>query len=222
MTSAERLQDLLALRWPPVAIAFLPEPPAGLPRIATAAPAGCGYWKLAAGGQAFYTEAADHYNCPVGALTHGIELPPGRAGELEQVAGMMVGLEYIRPEEIPAIARRRQPFGVAAYAPLAAAPFQPDTVLVRLNARQLMLLNEAAGPAGIMGRPTCAILAEAAERGASNASLACIGNRVYTGLEDGEAYFAFPAADLASVLERLEAVLRANRELEVFHRARRV
>jgi hypothetical protein len=24
----------------------------------------------------FYTEAADHYNCPVGSYTHGIALPP--------------------------------------------------------------------------------------------------------------------------------------------------
>lgn len=218
--NAQRLEALLGLKWQPVAVGFLNEPPAGLARVAAPARAGCGYWKLAAQGQAFYTEAADHYNCPVGALTHGIELPPEQAGELQRLAGMMLDLKYLREEEIPAIPRRRQPFRVAAYAPLASAPFPPDVVIVRLNGRQLMLLNEAAGPAGLMGRPTCAMLAEAAERGNSNASLGCIGNRVYTELEDGELYFAFPGNRLAGVLESLETALRANRELEAFHRGR--
>jgi len=162
--NAQRLEALLGLKWQPVAVGFLNEPPAGLARVAAPARAGCGYWKLAAQGQAFYTEAADHYNCPVGALTHGIELPPEQAAELQRLAGMMLDLKYLREEEIPAIPRRRQPFRVAAYAPLASAPFPPDVVIVRLNGRQLMLLNEAAGPAGLMGRPTCAMLAEAAER----------------------------------------------------------
>ena len=40
---------------------------------------------------------------------------------------------------------------IAAYAPLADATFTPDVVVFRGNARQLMLLSEAARSAGIFG-----------------------------------------------------------------------
>ena len=65
----------------PVAVAFLTAPPAGMERIDRAAAAGCGYWKHASDGHAFYTTPEDHQNCPVGAFTHGVSLPPAKAGE---------------------------------------------------------------------------------------------------------------------------------------------
>src|SRR5262249_19103981 len=135
---------------------------AGVPRVAAAGPSSCTYWKRAAEGQNFYTEAADHYHCPVGAYTHGVDLPPAQAQELQNVVGTMVSLGYIRAEEVPGIPRRAERFGVAVYAPLGQAPSEPDVVLVRGNARQVMLLEEAAQAAGVsggaalMGRPTCA------------------------------------------------------------------
>ena len=68
----------------PVAVGFLASAPAGMARIDRPSAAGCGYWKLAAEGQAFYTTADDHQNCPVGGETfdenvkycpnHGVEL----------------------------------------------------------------------------------------------------------------------------------------------------
>ena len=54
-------------------------------------------------------------------------------------------------EEVPQIPTRKTPLRVAVYAPLAAAPVPPDVVLVRGNARQLMLLAEAAQAAGVAG-----------------------------------------------------------------------
>jgi len=129
-----------------------------------AGPADGAYWKQAAEGAVFYTEAADHYNCPVGSFTHGITLPPERAKELEHVVGTMVGLQYIRMEEVGALPRRTAPFQVAVYAPLAETPAPPDVVLVRGRARQIMLVAEAARAAGIagdgasMGRPACAVI----------------------------------------------------------------
>jgi uncharacterized protein (DUF169 family) len=51
-------------------------------------------------------------------------------------------------------------------------------------------------------------------------SFGCIGNRVYTGSDDAEAYFAIPGAGLVSVLDSLRTVAYANRQLETFHRAR--
>src|SRR5262245_51903552 len=184
MSTAKQLADFLGLKTSPVAVTFLASAPAGVPRVESAGPSGCTYWKRAAEGHAFYTEAADHYNCPIGAYTHGVELPPAQTQELQGVVGTMVGLGYIRPEEVPGIPRRKERFGVAVYAPLGQAPAEPDVVLVRCNARQLMLLGEAALAAGVgggselMGRPTCAALPAAMGNGHGVASLGCIGNRV--------------------------------------------
>jgi uncharacterized protein (DUF169 family) len=227
VTQGAQLQTLLGLSMPPVAIAFRDAAPPGVPRIDRPAPAGCGYWRLAAEGNVFYTEAPDHYSCPVGAHTHGVELPPDTAKELNAIVQTMVGLQYIKLEEIPAIPRRQGAFGVAVYAPLADAPFEPDVVLVRGTVKQLMLLAEAAQAAGVagggatMGRPTCAVLPEAMQSGKTATSFGCIGNRVYTGLGDDEGYYAIPGAKVAEVVSKLAVITEANRQLEVFHLARR-
>src|SRR5437867_11627241 len=89
------------LALPPVAITFRAAAPAGSARIDAPAPAGCGYWRLAAEGNVFYTEAADHYTCPVGAHTHGVDLPPEVARELNGLVQTMVQMQYIKMEEIP-------------------------------------------------------------------------------------------------------------------------
>jgi uncharacterized protein (DUF169 family) len=224
---AGKLSELLGLRVPPVAVAFRPNAPAGVARLAHPGPAGCAYWRLAAEGRAFYTEAADHHHCPVGAYTHGVELPVDRARELEGVVGTMVGLQYIRMEEVPALPRLTQPFGVAVYAPLADAPVEPDVVLVRGTARQIMIVAEAARAAGIghegptLGRPACSMIPEAMQAARGNTSLGCIGNRVYTGLGDDELYFTIPGARLGEVVAKLEVIVNANRELETYHQGRR-
>jgi uncharacterized protein (DUF169 family) len=220
------LQELLELRAAPVAIAFLSAAPAGVAHVAASEPASCGYWRRAAAGEVFYTSADDHKRCPVGAHTHGVQLTPPEAKELEGLIGTMVGLEYLTMNDVAAIPTRKEPFAFAVYAPVDRAPTPPDVVLVRGNARQLMLLAEAAQSAGVgqttppMGRPTCALLPEAINGQHAGASLGCIGNRVYTGLEDSEGYFAIPGGAVAKVEERLRAIVRANRELEKFHRAR--
>jgi uncharacterized protein (DUF169 family) len=219
--------ELLDLASPPVAVTFAAAAPAGVRRVARAGPAGCDYWRQAAEGAVFYTEAADHYNCPVGSFTHGITLPPERARELEDVVGTMVGLQYIRMEEVGALPRRAAPFAIAVYAPLAQAPTPPDVVLVRGRARQIMLVAEAARAAGLagdtaaMGRPACAMIPAALARTGAVTSLGCIGNRVYTGLGDDELYFTIPGPRVGDVVERLEAVVRANSELRKYHEGRR-
>ncbi|HYM09953.1 MAG TPA: DUF169 domain-containing protein [Bryobacterales bacterium] len=225
-TLATRLDDLLHLARPVIGIAFREAAPAGVPRIESPGPAGCAYWRLAAEGRAFYTEASDHYGCTLGAHTHNVDLPPEKAQELQSIIGTMSGLEYIGMEEAATLPRRRVPFGVAIYAPLAEAPCDPDVVLVRGNARQIMLVAEAARALGIeheqalMGRPACAMIPAAIDAARGATSLACIGNRVYTGLADDELYFAIPGPSLASFVSRLETIVQANLALEGFHQDR--
>src|SRR5439155_19956379 len=57
-----QLEALLGLQWAPVAVTYRDAAPAGVARVESAGPSGCSYWKLAAEGKVFYTEAADHYN----------------------------------------------------------------------------------------------------------------------------------------------------------------
>jgi uncharacterized protein (DUF169 family) len=227
-TSPKRLESVarMNLGHQPVAIAFLDQPPTDLSRIDRASAAGCGYWKHASEGYAFYTTAEDHHNCTIGAHTHGVLLPPAQAAELQAVVGTMIELKYLKADEVATIPHRARPMAVAAYAPIGQASFDPDVVIFRGNTRQIMLISEAARAAGafeagaVMGRPACAMIPQALDSQAGIASVGCIGNRVYTGLGDDELYFAVPGYVLGQTLDQIDTILHANTELEAFHRQR--
>ena len=138
---------------------------AGLPRVDRPLPAGCAYWKHASEGHGFYTTPEDHYGCTVGAFTHNVTLPDDKKQRArkrrrhDDQPRVSVRATTCRPSP-----HREQPMQVAAYAPLADATFTPDVVVFRGNARQLMLVSEAARSAGssvagdILGRPACAMI----------------------------------------------------------------
>jgi uncharacterized protein (DUF169 family) len=215
----------LSLDRPPVAVGFLSTPPADLRRIEKPMPAGCSYWKYASEGHAFYTTPEDHENCAVGAFTHGVTLTPARAKDLEALVGTMVELQYLRHDEVAGIPHRSAPMQLVAYAPLGQATFDPDVVVFRGNARQVMLISEAARAAGAfesaaMGRPACSMIPQAVSSATGVASVGCIGNRVYTELGNDELYFAVPGKVLPRVLEQLDVIRTANDALESFHRER--
>ena len=226
MSAATELSDLLDLQRAPVAVKFEESPPNGVPKIDEPAVSGCSYWKLAAEGRTFYTEASDHYGCPIGSHTHGINLPEEKAQELEGLVGTMVELQYIAMEEVPGIPQLEGEFGVAIYAPLADADFYPDAILVTGNAKQMMLLAEAAHAAGlandgsVVGRPTCAAIPAVMKTGSTATNLGCIGNRVYTELADDELYFVIAGSQLDAVVDKLSTIVHANKELHAFHTAR--
>jgi uncharacterized protein (DUF169 family) len=138
----------------------------------------------------------------------------------------MVSLSYIKLEEVASIPSRATPLRVALYAPLSSAPFMPDVVLMRGNARHLMLITEAARLAGVagvgaaMGRPTCAVVPAAINSQSVAVSFGCVGNRVYTGATENESYVAIPGVHLDLIVESLRTILKANDALEQFHRER--
>src|SRR6185369_5553208 len=151
---------------------------------------------------------------------HGIDLPAGRAAELEQTLGLMSSLGYVRMEEVPGIPRLSRAPGVVVYAPLGEIPVDPDVVMVAGRPGRVMLLLEAAGQPSMLGRPTCMAL-PAALAGGTTASTACIGNRIYTDLGDDELYVMVPGRDLARVVDALETIVAANDTLAGYHRGRR-
>ena len=72
---SEQIQQLLNLETAPVAVTFHDARPDDVFRVEKTEASGCTYWRRAAEGKTFYTEAADHYNCPIGCYTHNVELP---------------------------------------------------------------------------------------------------------------------------------------------------
>jgi uncharacterized protein (DUF169 family) len=214
----DRFGDAVKTERRPIAVAYADAPPAGVERFEGSEPSGCSFWRLAAAGRTFYTVPENHFNCAVGAYTHNITLSPEREQETGLTLKMMFDLGYVRPEEVPQIPRLAKSPAAVVYSPLGDAPLTPDVVLFACRPRAAMLLNEAANRAGVasgapaLGRPTCMALPASLQHGAIF-SLGCIGNRVYTGLNEEEMYFVLRGKDLEAVAEALEVVTRANAAL---------
>jgi uncharacterized protein (DUF169 family) len=210
----------------PVAVAYLEAPPAGVEKFEGSEPSGCSFWRLAGEGRTFYTVPENHFNCAVGAYTHNITMSPEREQETGVTLKMMFELGYVKPEEVPLIPRLAKAPAVVLYSPLGEAPIDPDVVLFACQPRAAMLLNEAANRAGVasgapaLGRPTCMALPASLQHGRI-LSLGCIGNRVYTGLSDGEMYFVVRGKDLEAIAEAMQVVGNANAALGEYAKGRR-
>lgn len=226
---AEFEREIAAILKPergPITVTFLETPPEKVEKFEGTEPSGCSFWRLAAQGRTFYTIPQNHFNCAVGAYTHNIPLSPDREKETEQTLKMMFDLGYVKPEEVAQIPRLAKPPVAILYAPLAGTTVQPDVVLFALRPATAMLLQEAAGRAGVgsgapaLGRPTCMALPASLQHGTIT-SLGCIGNRVYTGLGENEMYVVVRGKDIRPVLEALKTIARANAALYDYAKGRR-
>ena len=230
MTDYERIETLfrknLNLPHRPVAVSFLDVEPPAVEKFEGTQPSGCSFWKLASEGRVFYTVGADHFNCPIGSYTHNISLPESRAHELNDTLEFMTSIGYLRMAEVPVIPRLAETPGFVLYAPLGETPVDPAVVLFWGPPGRVMVLQEAAIRAGVAGqmntlaRPTCMVLPAALSFG-TVASSGCIGNRVYTGLDEAELYVAVPGKDVGLVAEQTAVVRAANATLRQYHQERK-
>src|SRR6266478_8848201 len=222
----DRIQEVLNLSAPPIAIGFSQEPPAGLERWTSGAvPAGCVFWREAMNGRAFYTVPADHYNCAVGAYTHAIPLPAGRGAQLEDTLQFMVLKEYLRMEEVPGIPTLEKAPAYISYAPVETAPFRRDLILIAAKPAAAMLIYETALRSGAgaalantLGRPACAVLPLTSKTGLASLSLGCIGNRTFAGLPDEELYICIPGGEWPSLVSKLTEIGTANSAMQQHYR----
>lgn len=209
-----------------VAVTFLDYEPTDLAKFEGTEPSSCSFWRLAAAGRTFYTLPENHFNCAVGAYTHNISLSPEREKETGDTLKLMFDLGYVKPEEIPQIPRLAKAPKAIVYSPLGDTPVAPDVVLFACKPSAAMLLQEAAGRAGVgtgaptLGRPTCMALPASLQHG-TLVSLGCIGNRVYTGLAEEELYVVLRGKDLPAVAEALKTINSANTELKDYAQGRR-
>ncbi len=221
-----RLCEILDLSRRPVAVTFCEKFPVGVPKFAGEEPSGCSFWQLAAGGMTFYTVARDHCNCAMGSYTHKFPLPPERAEELERAFTQLTSSGYINMEEISLIPRMKRAPKAVVYSPLGNTPTDPDLVIFVARPMQAMILQEAALRLGIglqnssLGRPTCmSIPSVLAQEMVTSAG--CLGNRIYTGLDEDELYVIVPGKILARIANSVKSIAEANAKIVEYHRERR-
>jgi uncharacterized protein (DUF169 family) len=221
--AARKVEDALGLEAKVIGIAFVDSPPDGVPRAATA-PTGCGYWKQAAAGSVFYTEAADHSGCPIGLMTMGFPLSGEQEKEAMGLVGQMEGLGYLAPGEAGSLPMTPGPTDCIVYGPLEDLPVAPDTVLVLASSEQMMVLGEATdafhlGASGLPlhGRPACSVIPRSASTGAPAASLGCAGMRTFTAVEPGTLLFAINGSDFPVLADRVAALAEANTAMRAFY-----
>lgn len=215
VTLSQGLTDALSLSVPPIALTFSAAPVEGVPAFQDAmpeptgdgrtgrVPAGCVFWMKAVD-KTFNTAPEDHYNCSVGTFTHGLKKIEEVAGNQDVAALLSSGwVDEAAVSGIPFITDRP---GNITYGPLAQTPVDPDVVLLRLNARSLMILRDAYPQIPIEGKPQCHIVAMAKQHQQMAASVGCMLSRVRTGMPNHEMTCAIPAGQLPEIVERLASV----------------
>jgi uncharacterized protein (DUF169 family) len=226
---ADALRETLALRHPPVALAFVHEAPPGIEEFDGAVPSACTFWR-ACETRVFFAPAEAHYNCPIGALTMGFTLAEPQMEHLMAVVGQMGEIGYVSADEagsIPSVPGEKH--GIV-YGPLAEFPLVPDTVLVWVSGQGAMLLDEATGASrwtpelagtASFGRPSCAAIAVAAQRGKPTFSVGCSGMRTYTGVDADLHLAVLPGPALADLRSRLERTAAANAQMLDYYRGQK-
>jgi len=224
--ASSALTTSLNLMQPPVAISLTDTVPDGVAMWTGASPAGCRFWQEAMH-RTFATAPRDHDLCAIGTYTHNLEGTEATNADLGLALKVFADLTYVRSEDvaqIPVLSRRPK---FVVYGPLAESPLAPDVVLLFVQANQTLVLSEAAqqidgGTTPALGRPACAIVAQAANTGKAALSLGCCGARAYLDvLTDEIAVFAVPGSKLEAFTERIGALAKANQILTRFHVVRK-
>ena len=220
---ASALSSKLKLQATPIAITFSNDfqgvppfegpTPAPMPDGRTGkVPAGCVFW-MKATDRTFSTVAEDHRNCSVGSLTHGLKTMDEVAGNSDVAALLDSG--WVTMDVVPQIPVVKTKYRYITYGPLVESS-DPDVVVVRLNATQLMVLHDAIPGLRFEGKPQCHIVAIAKEQGEIAASVGCMLSRVRTGMSPSEVTCAIPASKLGDVIEALDSTCVADGKVATY------
>jgi uncharacterized protein (DUF169 family) len=225
--TSERISTSLQLDAPPVALSFVYEPPEAVATLARPVPSSCTFWREAQT-RIFYAPAEEHFNCLVGAMVMGFELPPARQTELGGLVQTMAEQDYLDPAEASEIPTMAKPSAGILYGPLAEFPVEPDLVLLWLTPRQAMLFEEAVGaadwtkvPMTARGRPTCAALPLAKQSGKASLSFGCMGMRVFTEVADDRLLAAVPGDQVADLTDALDRAVASNQAMRSYYEERK-
>jgi uncharacterized protein (DUF169 family) len=228
-TLAAALVSALDFEIAPVAIAFADaELAAKVSSTGASAPSACSFWRQGET-RVFYAPAEAHYNCPIGAMVMGFDLPKEVSDELMSLVGNMAGCAYIsedEPSQIPVNKKKAQ--GII-YGPLSKFPVKPDVVLCWLNPFQAMIWSEAGGgatwgttvPSTVFGRPACAALAASTDKDRPALSLGCMGMRAFTEISDNRLLGVVPESRLSDFVSRLQKLRDINNGMAGIYESRK-
>jgi len=222
---ATNLVEKLKLSHVPIGIAYLNEAPAGIKHYEEAVPSACTFWK-AAERELFYTTAEDHYNCPIGAITQGFQIPQPVSANAMELIGMMGKISYLEAAEASNVPTVDKKHAAIVYGPLRDFDkIQPDVVLLIATPLQAMMVSEASGTASwgtghesrTLGRPACAVIPSSLKSNDTTISMACVGARTFAGIKDEEVLISIPACALVDLQHRLPVILDANVGMKKFY-----
>lgn len=219
----QRLQlDIL-----PIALAFVDGAPVGVQGFDGEVPSACTFWRRAEAG-VFYASAQQHFNCLIGAMTMGFDIPARAQEELMDVVGQMVAFGYIsadEPEKIPSVQKVKTG---TVYGPLHDFPMLPDLILMWLSPRQAMLYNEAVGnaswanaPSPLFARPACGALPMAFNGQEATFSMGCQGMRTFTQITDDRLLGVLPGSRIEDLAAALRATVNANEAMASCYQAQK-
>jgi uncharacterized protein (DUF169 family) len=224
---ARALIEQLALDIPPVALAFCDAAPLGVSTPGAAVPSACAFWRDAERG-VFFAAVEAHANCPVGAYVMGFELTSALMHELQGLIGQMSACGYVNADETGKIPTSRRKARGILYGRLDQFPQAPDAVLAWLTPRQAMLWSEASGgaawttemPSTVLGRPACAAIPAAIDRGMPTLSLGCMGMRTFTRIGDDRLLAVIPGAKLVAFTQAIARTAGVNQGMQSFYEGR--
>lgn len=217
--AGKRVKQALGLSHAPIAITFSQEAPAGVPFHEGKMPepsgdgrtgkvtAGCVFW-IQSEERTFTTKAADHFNCSIGSVTHGLKTLDD-VMQNEDVRSLLES-EWVTPEEAMELPVVKNRYKFITYGPMTQTSIDPDVILLRLNAYQGMVLHDALSDMPIVGKPQCHIIPLAKERNQITMSTGCTLSRIRTGMSPDEMTCAIPGRRFTEVVEKLEARREAN------------
>ncbi|MHB8622026.1 MAG: DUF169 domain-containing protein [Sulfuricaulis sp.] len=211
----DQLKRLLQLAYDPVGITGASDSDPVTADLAPA-PSACRFWRRAETAR-FTADAKSHSHCQVGAHVMGFSLEGEDRQALGALIQTMTGVSYIMPEEVPALPRLPE-HKAWHYTPLRAASSAPELVLLWIDGRQMMLIQEAMGSAhwksgkGLRttGRPACGALALAYHHAEAVLSFGCAGMRTYTEVPDSFMLLIVPGESVASLCHGLEQTTQSN------------
>ena len=226
--AAQILTKKLDLDSPPIALAVRDDPPAGCHIAKDTVPSACSFWREAQSGL-FFAAAEAHFNCPIGAMVMGFELPKTTKQELMGMVDTMTACGYVSSSEaahIPTYPKLGAK-GVL-YGTLNVFPGLPDVILVWLSPLQAMVWNEATGaaawdsksPALVTGRPACAALPRTLLQDKAALSLGCAGMRTFTGIGDDRLLGVIPGNAIADFCDKIARISRANAAMKALYDGR--
>ena len=220
----QEIVSAFGLDIPPIAMAFVDNQPQGVETMEEEVPSFCTFWRMAEK-KSFYAPANKHYNCPIGAMVLGFEMPKEVQDQLGGLVKKMCECSYLsedEPANIPTITEKKA--GVV-YGPLKDFPVPPQLILMWLKPSQAMIYNEVLGcckwsgsmDSMALGRPACAVIPTTLNKSPFGMSLGCTGMRTFTEVSDDHILATLNCAEIDSFLTSLQTTLSANKEMKEFY-----